>query len=223
MIAVVVCLPTFGRGDQFYHRARLLLEQELPEGVALVLSVSVVHAADVHSWKMAVQLENKFPGRVTISERDTAMTAVDGWRQAFEAMPGADWYVLGADDVEFQAGWLLEALDIAGLTRAQVIGLNDLHTNLDDYAAHYMMSGEYAAKYGFIPAGYQSWWFDREVCQAAQARGRYAPAWRAVVEHFHPDWGTAPVDDTYRSGMVYRDADKMLYKVRRAGGFQYAR
>lgn len=222
MVKVVICLPTTGRGDQFYHRLWTLLRQELPPGVELVAVVSTVEG-DAHTWKMAVQLENKWPERVVIVERSADTTAVDGWLQAYQAAPGADWYVLGADDIEWHPGWLLEALDIANMTRAQVIGLNDLHTNLEDYAAHYMMSGEYAARYGFIPAGYRSWWFDRDVCQAARARGKYAPAWKAIAEHVHPDWGNAPLDDTYRAGMVYRDDDRALYMARRAGGFQYAR
>lgn len=218
----VVCMPTYGRGDLFFQRARRLLLDD-NEPAQLLLSVSVVHATDVHSWKMAMGLDNRFPGRVIISERNQVGAAVDGWLQAYKAMPGADWYVLGADDIEWHPGWLLEALDIAQLTNAQVIGLNDLQTNLDDYAPHYMMSGEYAATYGFIPGGYRSWWFDREVCQAAQARGKYAPAWRAIAEHMHPDWQKAEIDETYRSGMAYRDEDRALYQARRAGGFQYAR
>lgn len=222
MTRIVVCIPTYGRGDQFYHRLWTLLRQELPTGVELAAAVSTVQG-DVHSWKMAVQLENKWPGRIVMVERGPDTTAVDGWLQAYMAAPGADWYVLGADDVEWHPGWLVEALGIAGLTRAQVIGLNDLSTDLADYAPHYMMSGEYAAKYGFIPPGYRSWWFDREVCQAARMRGKYAPAWKAIAEHVHPDWGKAPLDDTYRNGMPYRDADHHLYERRRAGGFQYAR
>jgi len=222
MMRVVMCLPTCGRGDQFYHRTWTLLRQEAPPGVELVVVVSTVEG-DTHTWKMAAYLDNKFPGQIVTVKRSANTTAVDGWLQAHAAAPGADWYVLGADDVEWHPGWLLEALDIANMTRAQVIGLNDLSTNLDDYAPHYMMSGEYAAKYGFIPAGYRSWWFDREVCQAARARGKYAPSWKSIAEHLHPDWGKAEIDATYQSGMPYRDADHHLYERRRAGGFEYAR
>jgi hypothetical protein len=120
-------------------------------------------------------------------------------------------------------GWLAEALAVADATGAQVIGLNDLHTDLSKYAPHFMVAGAYIEKHmhGYIvPPLYKSWWFDREICERAAAMGLYAPAWGAVVEHQHPDWQTAQMDETYREAWPLHDTDKLTYMERQGVGYE---
>ena len=157
--------------------------------------------------------------------RQADSSAVDGWNLAYDyaSRSGADWFVLGADDIRFQDGWLAEALKVAEETGAQVIGLSDGgHTDVDIYAPHYMASRQFTEDFnsGYMaPPMYQAWWFDREICEKAQYEGLYAPAPLAVAEHRHPNWDLAPVDETYRLGQQYHEADKQIYKQRRAAGY----
>lgn len=221
---VAVLMPSTGRADQLLDRAGKLLRQLPPPGVtmALVLAIPVTDAA---TWEAANMLDSgvmALGNELHAIERKNGTTAVQGWLMAYEyaRLNGAEWFVLGADDIEWKPGWLGEALRVAEETGALVVGLNDGdHTDLNDYAPHYMMHRLYADEHGFIPAGYQSWWFDRDVCQKAQRLGLYAPAWAAVADHKHPDWHAAEMDETYALGMPLRSADQALYYQRKVKGF----
>ena len=153
-------------------------------------------------------------------ERFYPSTAVHAWNLATEAARDYDWYVLGADDVEWCPGWLDEALAVAKATGAHCIGLNDGdHTDLEQYAPHYMVTGTFlngAIGGKIAPPHYLCWWFDREVCEVAKARGEYAPAWNAYAVHHHPDWHTAAMDDTYLEAWANHDIDKATYLTRKA-------
>lgn len=214
MTTVAVLCPSKNRPDQLLSRAADLLEQETPEGVSLLLVLAIIRN-DWRSLGMASHLEDEF-SNVTTVWRSIDSTAVDGWMMAYRQAyaDGADWFVLGADDVIYHPGWLGEALKVAGDTGAQVIGLNDGHTDLDDYAPHYMASRDFCEKHldnRMIPEEYCCWWFDRHVCQLAQLHGLYAPAWDSWAEHRHPDWRTASMDDTYREALEGRELDRAIY------------
>lgn len=209
----MVCMPSRGRAEQMVDRVFGLLDTDLPRGTELVVVVAV--PVDDGETLAAYEAELAQNDRVFLVLRPVGSTAVDGWNRAFAAMTEADWYVLGADDIEWDRQWLKEALLVADDTKAQVIGLNDGHTDLSQYAPHYMAHWSFTqgALLGgkLVPPGYVSWWFDREVCEVAQALGVYAPAHRAMARHKHPDWGDAPMDETYQAGQPFRDADRALY------------
>lgn len=216
---VAVLIPSYGRPAQLAERVGALLDQPEPPGVTLAVVVSVQEGDEPSRAAMRPLMARN--SHLLMGWRPDGTTAVDGWLHAYElARPLLPtWWVLGADDIVWRPGWLEEALRVAEATRAQVVGLNDLHTDLNHYAPHYMMHHAYAIAHGFIPPGYQSWWFDRHVCEMAAALGLYAPAWKAIAEHMHPDWHTAPNDATYDAGRVYRDADKQIYLQAKANGF----
>jgi hypothetical protein len=223
-LTVAVLIPTTGRAQQLEQRVSRLLMQEPPRDVCVAV-VLAIPATDSETMAAATRLQRHIHhARVELHvvERQPGTNAVEGWLLAFEyaAYNGADWFVLGADDLVWSDNWLRHALATASATGAGVIGLNDGHTNQADYSSHFMMSRLYAEMHGFIPEVYQSWWFDREVCQAAQLRGQYAASPRALVEHRHPDWQTAQMDATYQAAWPLHDVDKAVYERRRLNGFR---
>lgn len=219
MDTVAVLIPSLGRCEQLRQRVTDLLQQQTV-GVCMVVIIAV-QSNDHDTIRVVNELMRHIPAggnEIHAVERMPGTTAVDGWLTAFDYARAndADWYVLGADDIEWQPGWLAEALRVADESGALVIGLNDGgHTDLNHYAPHYMMHKLYADHMGFIPDGYKTWWFDRDVCEAAQHLGLYAPAWDAVAVHHHPDWENVPVDSTYVQAMPLRDDDRLLYEKRK--------
>lgn len=218
---VAVLLPTTGRPEQMAARVSDLLMQRLPKGVSLTVYLAVP-GDDKETLDKSDAIFEHF--RHKLVERKPNTTAVDGWNAAFVKAyhDGAEWFVLGADDIKWHPGWLEAALSLADKSGAQVIGLHDGHTNLNHYGAHYMVHREFVEKElggAFIPPGYGSWWFDREVCEKAAGLGLYAPCWDALAEHTHPDWNSAPMDDTYKMALPLHDTDRQLYEARKADGY----
>lgn len=219
---VTVLLPTTGRAAQAVERISDLMKQPLPKGVQLVVWTAVPEDDDetqaaIHS------LFQRFPG-LKLATRAADTTAVQGWNAAFILAyeDGADWFVLGADDIKWHPGWLENALNAAEKSGAQVVGLHDGHTNLRHYGAHYMVHREFVEKHlggCFIPPYYGSWWFDREVCEKAAGLGLYVPCWEALAEHLHPDWNGAPMDETYKKAWPLHQIDQTIYETRKADGF----
>ncbi len=129
-----------------------------------------------------------------------------------------------ADDVVFHCGWYEAALARfeAG---AQVVGTSDLTpaTRGGRHATMPLLTRSYledpGAAHGeqgvvFHP-GYHHNFVETELWQLACHRGVavFEPA--SVIEHRHPSWGTAEVDDTYRRGaMTGWDADRALFEQR---------
>lgn len=219
---VAVLLPSTGRPAQMHERVSDLLSHDRPKGVTLLVWLAVPEDDD-KTQEAADTLFARSPG-LKLTTRPPDTTAVQGWNQAFvhAYQDGADWFVLGADDIKWHPGWLEAALSLAEKSGAQVIGLHDGHTNLNHYGAHYMVHREFVEKelgWVFIPPMYSSWWFDREVCEKAAGLGLYAPCWEALAEHTHPDWSTAAMDATYEKGYALHEIDRTIYEARKADDF----
>ena len=224
---VAVLLPSTGRAEQMKARANDLLMQPVPDDVELwlVLAPPADDAATNNAGRELASQWQDSDVTVILAQRDADTTAVQGWNAAYEAIKddvSPDWLVLGADDIIWRPGWLANALAVAEQTGAQVVGLNDGHTNLRHYGAHYMVARPFLSEHlggFFIPPAYSSWWFDREVCEKAASLGLYAPAWDAVAEHTHPDWGNAAMDDTYKTAWPLHEVDRGIYEARKAAGW----
>lgn len=215
---VAVLLPTRKRPEQMTKNVIGLLEQKMPKGVELRVYLSVM-GTDRPTAFAANKLAKKYKS-IIICGRDPDTTAVEGWNLAYEAAVAdkAEWLVLGADDVVWEPGWLEEALKVANETGAHVIGLNDGHTDLEQYGAHYMATKEFTDKYiggHMAPPEYKSWWFDREICEIARALNTYAPTYGAMARHLHPEWQTAEMDETYEAGYKHHLADYVIYTNRK--------
>lgn len=215
---VAVLLPTRGRAAQMKERVGDLLHRRQPAKTRLTVYLAI-QKSDQETLGAAAELPTN---RVVIVEREDDTTAVEGWNAAYEqaAADGADWYVLGADDLIWHQGWLTAALK-AGKD-AHVVGLADGYTtDLDDRATHIMVSSWFCENVlkGFIPAVYSSWSFDREMCKRAQALGVYATAPDALLEHMHPAVGKAEMDETYRIASPLHARDHATVTERLAAGF----
>jgi hypothetical protein len=199
-----------------------LVNQPLPDGVEATVYLCIPEA-DLPTLNAAKKLDDG-PMKIKIVFDPPGATAVKAWNQAYAAAAddGADWLVLGADDAVWHPGWLEASLQTAKETGAAVVGLNDGHKDLARQASYFLMTAEFAEVVlggVFIPPHYGSWSFDREICERAIEAGAYAPCHEAMIEHTHPEWGTAAMDDTYRKGYAHHIRDRQIYETRKAAGW----
>jgi len=134
------------------------------------------------------------------------------------------WMLLGADDIRFRPGWF-EATSKLREHGFGVIGTNDLGNPAvlrGEHSTHPLIDRDYADEMGTIDGpgeivhcGYRHWCCDNEIVETAKARKAWAFCSSAVVEHCHPYWGKAEMDDTYRLGEAHRHEDILLWNERR--------
>lgn len=150
---------------------------------------ALVHEASTHGEQTVV-----LPPRV---RGDYAAKINAGVRATDER-----WLFLGAGDIRFLPGWL-EACEARLTPGIGVVGTNDLgnpRTADGRLSTHTFVTREYT-RLGTIDdpgrllhEGYWHEYVDDEFTQTAKARGAYAHAADAHVEHLHPDHGKRPAD-----------------------------
>jgi len=133
---------------------------------------------------------------------------------------------MGADDIHFHPGCIERMLACHLETGACVVGTNDgghLGTMTGEHSTHTLVCREYGEcgtidepDSGMVlhPA-YAHWFPDQELFATAKYRGTYAHATDAIVEHFHPNWQKARMDNTYRLGQSFIAQDRALYESRK--------
>ena len=133
----------------------------------------------------------------------------------------------GADDLTFTPGWGETCLALMG-DGIHVVGTNDLgnpHVLSGDHATHYLVDRRYLDERGgvydegpgsFLPECYDHNWTDTEFIQTAKHRKAFASCLDAVVEHNHPAWGKASMDDTYGKSFRGATSDGEIAKRRLA-------
>lgn len=135
----------------------------------------------------------------------------------------ADAFVLGADDLWFNPGWLEAALQkLESIGGSGLVGFNDLHQNGAQLATHFLVTRDYCVeRWGgvFVCPHYYSQYLDLEATIRAQQDGQFVYAPAAIVEHRHPGWGTARYDVTYAIGTRHAPSDAAIFERRRAAGF----
>jgi hypothetical protein len=136
------------------------------------------------------------------------------------------WLFQGADDIVFGHGWDRHCLLAAERAQAGVVGTNDLGNPLvkrGHHSTHTLFSRAYVEEYGggtidntgrVFSEVYDHEFTDNEFCQTAMARGQWAFAQRAVVEHMHPHWGKAEMDATYEKATRASAEGKALFQRR---------
>lgn len=145
----------------------------------------------------------------------------------------AAYVLLGADDLDFEPGWDVRALNVAQRSHAGVIGTNDDANPLvkrGRHATHPLVSRDYIDTVGgtwhdgpgiIYHEGYAHQYVDTELVGAAMARGEWAFAPTSIVRHLHPMYphrgiGRTPMDDTYRKALGDAHDDKMIFVERQA-------
>jgi hypothetical protein len=141
------------------------------------------------------------------------------------------WLALVGDDVAFWPGWLQAGQQAAQAAGADVVGLGDAPGSIGaarltggQHACHLLLRRRYVEALGggwdgpgvLCHEGYWHWCVDDELVEAAKRRGRFTFAVGAVVEHLHPAWGKATIDETYALGHQRTQQDLALYAARRA-------
>lgn len=148
--------------------------------------------------------------------------AVTSWNRLSREATG-DWLMLGANDEIASPDWVIEAWNcVKKLGKPGVVGLNDLHSDGNEYCAVYMVHKKFLKAHcggHFIYPGYRSWWFDREIFDIGQREGCYIWAEQAHVEHCHEDWVPSEHDAIYEDSKPFRAADLALYETRKANNF----
>lgn len=135
------------------------------------------------------------------------------------------WIFLAGDDVTFRAGWWDQVQRVAKSSGTKVVGTNDLANPMvidGEHATHFAIERAYIDEHGaswdgpgvVCHDGYRHWFIDDEIITAAKARDVWAPCLASYVEHRHPLWGTAEVDETYLRGDRHRDKDQKLFEAR---------
>ena len=135
------------------------------------------------------------------------------------------WILMGADDLEFEEGWDVEALAEAERTNKRVIATNDManpEVMRGRHATHPLVARSYIEAHGtidgkgFYHEGYDHQCVDVEATETAQARGEFSFAARSIVRHLHPVFNRqVKMDDTYKKGMARGQQDIALLRERR--------
>lgn len=144
---------------------------------------------------------------------------------AYERTEG-EWIFQAASDLLFHANWDSHALATHASTNARVIGTNDLGNPLvkrGRHSTHTLFARDYIEEYGsgtldnsgrVFTELYDHQWADNELIETARVRGELAFARHSIVEHLHPHWGKAPVDETYEKAGRGYDRDRVLFQKR---------
>lgn len=130
---------------------------------------------------------------------------------------------LAADDLHFHPDWFSNAFDKLA-DGVGVVGTNDLgnrRTRRGEHSTHSLVTREYADRgtidepHKILHEGYPHEFVDDELVQTAQKRGAYAHARNSHVEHMHPHWNKAPLDDLYRDEPRRMIAGRRIFEGRR--------
>lgn len=130
--------------------------------------------------------------------------------------------LFGADDLRFTDGWFDRAVRLMSDTIG-VVGTNDLGNAkviAGEHATHPLVARWYC-EWGTVDEpgkplheGYDHNFVDNEFIGTAQARQAWAFAPDSIVEHLHPSWGKASMDDVYERGRSGWNTDRRLFTKR---------
>lgn len=131
--------------------------------------------------------------------------------------------LLGADDLDFHAGWAGAVMRSSRTTGAGVIGTNDLHNPRvvrGTHSTHPVISRAYALEGAIdggpvLHEGYGHQFVDDELVGTARKRRAWTFCDSALVEHLHPYFGGAAWDSTYKRGQATTAADAALFRQRK--------
>lgn len=130
---------------------------------------------------------------------------------------------LGADDLAFHSHWLERAVArVEG--RVGVVGTNDLgnpRVLRGEHATHCLVTRRYVQRGSIddhgrlLHEGYEHEYVDDELVGTAKHRRCWAFAADSIVEHLHPHWGKAPMDDLYAAQRERMRRSRKLFLQRR--------
>lgn len=223
---VDILVPVAARDNaaRFLESLRTSLTAVQQQRVQVHVLADESDADTVAAW---LARRNLYPGPVRIHV-DRYPTDMGTFAQKINvgfARTDSPWVFVVGDDVFFHHGWLDQAMHTARETGKSVIGTNDMGNPTvaeGRHATHFFLRREYVLHSGggwdgpgvVAHEGYRHWYVDNEIIAAAKERGEWAPCLDALVEHMHPYWDRARMDDVYRIGEAHSDRDRELYEQR---------
>jgi GT2 family glycosyltransferase len=178
------------------------------------VEVVVAVDADDRSRQIALGLAD------VVSYSDEYRGVAGAWNDAL-ALATGDLLVWVGDDTDWGDGWLDAALACEAEHRDWLVGLNDGHTP-PDRATHFLMSRRFVRD---VLGGVVAWpeyahsFHDAEICDRAQALGRYVWCGESLVRHVHWLWGDREQDATDQLNLGGHPDSQRNYELRRAAGF----
>lgn len=218
MAELAVLVPVLARP----HRVRPLLES-IWETTPDAETVFLYSPGDEAETRALVDAGVQFYRPAHIAPVAFAVEVEGGYAQkvnAGVALTEAPLIFAGADDLDLRPGWL-EAARARLTDGVEVVGVNDLIPRGREHATHFLMTREYAERptidgeQGPFSTAYAHWYVDNELIETAKARGAYAYAEDAHVEHLHPLVSKAPLDCTYELGNAHAAEDRTIFTRRR--------
>lgn len=202
MSEIAILVPTLGRADALAPLFDSVRATTPDDAYRLVF---VADHADEPTHRAILALPHCPQVDLAVSDGTYPQKINAGYRACDERL-----ILPTADDVVFHSGWLEAALDAFG-SAIEVVGTNDLtpatakgkHATMPIVTRDYI---EYGAVWGepgiLFHEGYHHNFVERELNELAKSRGVWTFAANSIIEHRHPSWGTAEVDDTYRRGAM---------------------
>lgn len=209
-MSVCVVMPTMGRTEQARACVARICDTA-PQAAVVVVTRD----------NREVFESTGLPGQVRYCDAADELTAVQKWNYGLKCALGFDAYVLGADDLWPQDGWLDAALEAASLGFG-FVGLNDCHTDGAQLATHFLVTRDFIASHlgGVLCVPhYRAWYLDVEATARAKRAHQFAYAVNARVDHRHVHWGKAEMDETYRRGYAVHRYDMLIHAARERAGY----
>lgn len=218
MADVAVIVPVLGRP----HHAKTFMESlraNTPKGAVQVYAVPECQPIDTGTT-LAWQCEPN----VCVMEPDAGThTFAQKVAWAYENTD-EPYLLLVGSDVVFHPWWFQRAMKVAAKGFG-LVATNDLGNRAvmeGRHATHPLIARRYVEEKGaswdgpghIVHTGYGHCFIDNEWSVKAIMDGEFAFARTSVIEHAHPYWGKAEMDDTYRKGEATVKADELLFRER---------
>jgi glycosyltransferase involved in cell wall biosynthesis len=204
---VGVYIPTLGRPHALERVAQSVRDAaRVPYTIAFVVEPDDLesHAAALKTGALVFvnEYERTYSGAF--------QTAYENTRDEF--------FVNANDDFAFQPGWDVAALTAMRDDGADVVGIHDAGASTNAILlirrAYVIERSSVVDMPGRVFFPYEHNYCDTELRETAMARGRYTACPASVIEHVHPDFGKAEIDDTYRKGRAHAEEDRIVYESR---------
>jgi glycosyltransferase involved in cell wall biosynthesis len=203
MAVVDIIIPTYKR----LHRLRATYDQLWHEKVSVGANlIFVCHESDSESIA-AVRAYGLEPVIDTQSP-----SGVNATNAGFRAST-SEWVVIGQDDFTWPRGWLQKAL--AHTKDAKIIGFYDgYEPHIDmQHSVGWLVKRDVLPDYFFFP-GYHKNYSDNEFNDMAKSMGVWKFAEDVYVQHEHPGFTGAELDETYTHLEKHHAEDYNLYLSR---------
>lgn len=212
---VAVIVPVLGRPE---HARTFLdsLRANTPRGVVTVHAMCE-NRDDARAWSEVyapIVEEHTFAEKVNRAYRDI---------RAKDADLRPDWLFIVGSDVKFHPWWYQTAKKLMD-KGYNVVGTNDLgsaRVQSGEHATHMFIRRSYVETEGASWDGpgvvcheYHHWYVDDEIVLKAKLAGTFAAATGSIVEHLHPYFGRAEMDDVYRLGESHAKEDQKEFMAR---------